>query len=62
MLMSRLALLLVHSRKINLSFLLVKRPLKPRPSGEVRAVYRDGEDCGRTQFLPTVLLFLCTNP
>ena len=33
--MSRLALLLVHSGKINLSFLLVKRTLKPRPTGEV---------------------------
>ena len=42
MLMSRLALLLVHSRKINLSFLLVKRTLKPRPTGEVAAI-ADGE-------------------
>ena len=34
MLMSRLVFLLKHSRKINLSFLLVKRTIKPRPSGE----------------------------
>ena len=47
--MSRLVLLLVHSRKINLSFLLVKRTLKPRPSGEVAAI-ADGEgDCVRLQ-------------
>ena len=59
--MSKLAFLLVHSRKINLFCLLVKRTLKPLTSGEVAAI-ADGEDCGRTQFIPAVLLFLCANP
>ena len=47
--------------KSTFPFLLVKRTLKPRPSGEVAAI-ADGEGCGRTQFIPSVLLFLCTNP
>ena len=58
MLMSRLVFLLVHSRKIDLFCLLVKRTLKPRPSGEVAAI-ADGEGIlphGRTQFIPIVLL------
>ena len=40
--MSRLVFLLVYRRKINLFCLLVKRTLKPRPSGEV-APSGDGE-------------------
>ena len=42
MLMSRLVFLLVYRRKINLFCLLVKRTLKPRPTGEVAAI-ADGE-------------------
>ena len=42
MLMSRLVFLLVYRRKIDLFCLLVKRTLKPRPSGEVAAI-ADGE-------------------
>ena len=42
MLMSRLVFLLKHNRKIDLFCLLVKRTLKPRPSGEVAAT-ADGE-------------------
>ena len=42
--MSRLVFLLVYRRKINLFCLLVKRTLKPRPSGEVAAI-ADGEGC-----------------
>ena len=44
MLMSRLFFLLKHSRKINLFCSLVKRTLKPHPSGEV-AASADGEGC-----------------
>ena len=40
--MSRLVFLLVYRRKIDLFCLLVKRTLKPRPSGEVAAI-ADGE-------------------
>ena len=40
--MSKLVFMLVHSRKINFFCLLVKRTLKPRPSGEVAAI-ADGE-------------------
>ena len=42
MLMSRLALLLMRSKKIDLFCLLVKDIIKPRPTGEVAAI-ADGE-------------------
>ena len=53
--MSKLVFLLKHSRKIDLFCSLVKGIIKPRPPGEVAAI-ADGEGCGRTQFIPSVLL------
>lgn len=51
--MSRLALLLVHSRKIDLFCLLVKDIIKPHPSGEVaRLVVTERTAGERSFFLP----------